>query len=150
MPIAEMTGDDDNDTNLLKLMATEAEQFLESFKWHRGILDGYFGLGVGGVAAVFLFHIKPADTVVDDYVWIVVGDIPPLYVTIEDAPNPACALDAYIGAMEEWADAALAGRSVLNLVPVDAEPSQENGAALKKRLDFLDKEILSAYRDDLK
>jgi hypothetical protein len=40
---------------------------------------------------VFLFEIIPSREDVDDKVWLIVGDLPPAYITAEDAPNPAAA-----------------------------------------------------------
>jgi hypothetical protein len=147
--ISQMRGDDEEDTKLLQAMAPKAERYISGFTWCREIVDEYFGLGVGGVVAVFLFHIIPSRQDVDNYIWVVVGDIPPLYITTEDAPNPACALDGYIGAMQKWADAAIAGGDVSRLAPVNVEPSPEWGEELNWRISFLRKEILSAYTDDL-
>lgn len=149
VPISEMSGDDEEDTDLLRSMLTEAERYIISQKWCNKILEQFFGLGVGGVVAVFLFHIKPSGKNIDEYIWVIVGDLPPLYITVDVAPNPACALDAYIGTMEDWANAAIEGKDVNRLVPINACPTKKNGKALKKRLDFLDKKILSLYQEDL-
>ncbi len=149
VPIEKMSGDSPEDTNLLKSMLVEAKNFLLSLKWCNSILESYFGLGIGEVIGIFLFKIEPSRDDVDDYVWIIIGDLPPLYLTTDGAPNPACALDGYIGAMEEWAEAAIEGRDVSGLVPVDAEPSKKNGENLKKRLEFIDKNILVEYQNDL-
>jgi hypothetical protein len=80
---------------------------------------------------------------------VVVGDLPPAYIAVDDAPNPACALDSYIGAMEDWVDSVKAGRPVDHLIPVNIAPTAENAAKLASRLKFLDEEILSFYADDL-
>lgn len=148
-PVTEMVGEDEEETELLKAHLSEAANYVKGQKWCSGIVESYFGIGIGGVVAVFLFKIHPSAPEVDDYVWAVVGDIPPLYLTVEDCPNPACALDGYIGALEQWADAAIEQKDVSGLPPVSAPPSVENGRSLKKRLQFLDREVLSQYRGDL-
>jgi len=148
-PLSAMVGDDEEDTALLRQMSAEARCYLSGHEWCRGILEGYFGLGVGGVVAVFLFRIVPSRQDVDQFVWVVVGDVPPLYITTEDAPNPASALDGYIGAMEVWADAAVNMKSLEGLPPVSAAATPANGLALKRRLEFIDKRVLSEYTDDL-
>lgn len=148
--IDEMMGDDAEDTRLLNEMALEAKKFLTEFKWCKSIKNQYFGLGVGGVVGVFLFEIVTNKNDIDSYIWVINGDLPPLYLTTDDAPNPACALDSYIGAMEDWAKAAIEGVSVSDLVPVDAKPTKQNGELLLKRLKFLDEEILKFYMEDLK
>ena len=150
VPISEMSGGDAEDSILLESMAAEAETYLTSHKWCIEVLDRFFGLGVGGIVAVFLFHIKPSREEVDDYVWIIVGDLPPLYLTFDDAPNPARALNVYVSVMMEWAEAAIAGEDVSELPPVNAKPSRINGQALRRRLEFLQTDILRFYKDDLK
>lgn len=143
-------GEDDNETSLLKQMLGEAKEYLLSFDWCGGVTDSYLGIGVGGIIGVFLFRITPIGKNIDEWLWIVVGDVPSAYITIDSAPNPACALDAYIGAMQKWVNAAIAGKSVNNLIPVNVPPTVENARQLQTRLDFIDKEILSKYSNDLK
>jgi hypothetical protein len=57
-------------------MAEEARQYLLSFAWCKIIKAGWFGWGVGGVCALFLFEILPSKVNVDRWIWIVVGDLP--------------------------------------------------------------------------
>jgi hypothetical protein len=149
VPTSTMRGDDDEDSGLLHEMLLEAMRYLNKQKWCAKIDESYFGIGIGGVVAVFLFRITPSRNGIDDFIWVVVGDLPPLYITVDNAPNPACALDGYLGAMGEWAEAAISGKSISALPPVYAEPTPENGRKLKKRLEFVDKEVLSRFRSDL-
>ena len=150
VPVSEMIGDDEEDTKLLQTMLVEAKNYLQHQMWVENIHECYFGLGVGNIVAVFLFHILPTHPDIQDFIWIIVGDIPPLYIAIEDTPNPACALDAYIGAMEEWVQAVTDRKSLEELPPVNAAPTLENASALKSRLAFIDKEILALYQEDLR
>src|SRR5882672_191257 len=134
VPVALMKGDDAEETAGLRELLPEATNYLKSFGWLREIKAAYFGLGVAKIVGVFLFEIIPSREDVDDKVWVIVGDLPPAYITAEDAPNSAAALDAYIGAMQEWVEAAKAGRSVENLIPVNVPPTPENAARLESRL----------------
>ncbi|NMG68132.1 hypothetical protein GPA19_24690 [Azoarcus indigens] len=145
----ERAGSKDGSAKDIALMHTEARLFLEHFNWCAGVLEEYVGFIYPGIVAVFLFRIRPAREGVDEWVWIVVGDLPPAYITCEESPNPAAALDAYIGAMEEWVDAASRGASTDGLIPVNVAPTAENGERLKLRLELIDKNILSGYLDDL-
>ena len=149
-PATRMHGDDEEDTLLLNGMLKEAERYLHGFAWCKEIQESYFGLGVGGIVGVFLFRIVPARDDVDDWVWVIVGDLPPAYITVDDAPNAACALDGYIGAMTKWVEAVLAGASVERLIPVNAPATRESALALRVRLAFLDENILKHYSQDLR
>lgn len=149
VPAALMQGEDEEETAALRELLDEATAYLKRFNWHRGIKAAYLGIGVGKILGVFLFEIVPASEEVDDRVWVVVGDLPPAYITTEDAPNPATALDSYIGAMEEWVEATREGRGVEGIIPVNVPPTAENADRLESRLRFLDERILSDYADDL-
>jgi hypothetical protein len=89
VPVQNMTGDDEQDTMLLHQMSREAEAYLRSFSWCGEVRSSFFGGGVGGVFAVFLFNIRPTRPEVGPWIWIVVGDIPSAYLPIEDAKSPA-------------------------------------------------------------
>lgn len=141
--------DDADERNRVWRMLEFARAYLVDFEWCSRTIREYVGLAVGDVIAIFLFEIEPAREDVDDWVWVIVGDLPPAYITTDDAPNPAAALDAYIGAMEEWVAAVEDGRPVEGLIPVNAPPTMESAQMLKSRLRFLDEQVLSAYEDDL-
>ena len=150
VPAEEMKGDSAKDTDLLKGMRGEAERYLTSFHWCERVSESYFGLGVGGIVAVFLFRIRPAQTGVDEWLWVIVGDLPSAYLVTDDAPNPACALRVYVNLMKEWVEAAAAGRPVDNLIPTNVPPTPEWARELKTRLGFLEQKILSRYKNDLR
>lgn len=133
----------------LRAYLSEARDFLLYYKWCREILDEYVGIFAGGIIGVFLFKIDPAQLDVDEWVWVIVGDVPSAYLTCDLCPNPATALDGYIGAMTEWVEAASKGESVAELIPVDVPATPENAELLRTRLAFLDSRILSQYKGDL-
>ena len=148
-PAALMRGEDEEETAGLRQLLDEATAYLKRFNWYRGIREAYPGIGVAKILGVFLFEVVPARDRVDDKVWVIVGDLPPAYITTEESPNPATALDSYIGAMEDWVEAASEGRSVAGLIPGNVPPTAENAACLASRLRFLDEKILPDYADDL-
>lgn len=140
----------DPDARSIEKLHAEARTFIEYYDWCEKITEEYVGLIYPGIVGVFLFRIVPTRKDVDEWVWVVTGDLPPAYITCEDSPNPATALDAYIGAMLEWVQAAEEGASTDQLIPVNVEPSKENAVRLRTRLNFLDANILSGYAEDLK
>lgn len=136
--------------NEMNSMYLEAREFLEFYDWCLEIQESYVGMCYPGIVAVFLFKIIPTRDDVDKWIWVVVGDLPAAYLTVEESPNPATALDGYIGAMLEWVEAAQKGYSVAELIPVNVPATKENGDMLKIRLDFLDAKILTEYKEDLR
>jgi hypothetical protein len=146
VPLSEMSGDSDADTELLNNMAEQAKAFIRAFDWCNSIKDSYFGYGIGGVIAVFFFRIVPATEGVDECLWSIVGDIPPAYLVTDESRTPSEALRTYITEMRQWVAAAESGRPVDELIPVNVPATRETALALKKRLDVLESGILPSCR----
>ena len=149
IPITQLKGEDEDERRLLSQLVQDAKAYLSSFEWCGEIQEEYAGITVAGVIGVFLMHIAPARPEVDEWLWVIVGDVPPAYITVDDCPNAATALDGYIGAMQEWVDAMKEGRSVDELIPVNAPATPAYAEMLESRLQFLDSRILSEYKEDL-
>lgn len=137
VPVAEVRGENQEETRGLRQMFEMARAFLSSFGWCRSIEESFFGFGYAGIVAVFLFRIEPARASVDDWLWVVVGDIPPAYLVTEGNLTPDLALDGYIHEMSRWVQAARDGRPVRDLIPVSIAPTQENAEDLERRLGAL-------------
>ena len=139
-PVALMTGDDEEDTTLLRQMARNAETYLRSFSWCGDVLGAYFGGGVGGIFAVFLFNIRPARAEIAAWIWAVVGDIPSAYLPLEDAKSAAEVFKKYIWGMSNWVTLArqgLTGRPEEGVPPVNVPPTPEWADKLEQRLHTL-------------
>jgi hypothetical protein len=92
-----------------------------------------------------LCRIVPAEEAVDEWLWVVVGDLPPAYIVTDNARDTPSALDAYTGEMERWIEAVRKGQSVADLIPVLTadgseviDPTIEYAADLGTRLRKLD------------
>lgn len=149
VPIESLRGESDIGSEEMCALFDEAAEFLKAFSWCERIEEGFLGMGIPGLAGVFLFRIKPAQSGVDPWIWVITGDLPPAYITTESAPNPACALDGYIGAMKSWVKAVREGRPTRDEIPVSAPPTVPYAQALESRLVFLDREVLWRYTADL-
>jgi hypothetical protein len=111
VPSQKIVGDDEMDTSLLRKMAADADVFIRSFPWCSSVLESYFGDGIGGIFAIFLFHIRPSRPDVDPWIWIMIGDVPPAYLPLTDADSPAAAFRTYMRGMSKWVELARNGRT---------------------------------------
>ena len=150
VPANDYVGEDDEETRLVSELYEEARAYLTSHRWCAGIRQGFVGIAVGAILGVFLLHIDPTKRDVDEWLWAVVGDIPPAYLVVDQAANPACALDAYISEMTLWVQAVRNGEPVDEVIPVLTrdggavlEETAENAEMLAGRLEFLGEAILS-------
>ncbi len=144
-----MAGEDEEDTLLLKEMAEDAANFLQSFAWCASVERLYFGKGVGGVVAVFLAEITPAKAGVDEWLWVVVGDLPPAYF-VTDLKTPLAVMQAYIDHRETWVKCVLDRRPLgEDVMPVNVPATRENAELLSGRLDLLREHFLPFFSDDV-
>jgi hypothetical protein len=147
--VAELRGEDAEETEELRALAQMAEKFVTSFSWCNVIEQAYAGIVIPSVIGTFLFEITPTTPDVDRVLWIIIGDVPPAYLVVDEAPNPAMALKQYIELMSDWVKAVEEGRSVEDLIPVNVAPTQEYAAMLKSRLAFLRDRVLPDYAEDI-
>src|ERR1700691_705646 len=118
VPLDRMTGDDDEDDRLLKIMASGAQDYIRSFPWCKGIREAYFGDGYGGIVAVFLFRIEPAREGVDEWLWVVFGDVPRAYLVTDVCKTPSQALEGYMEEILKWVNLAKQGKASSDVIPV--------------------------------
>jgi hypothetical protein len=128
-------------------MAEQAEKFLSSFKWCHGVQERFFGDGYGGIVAIFLFRIEPANPGVDEWLWVVFGDVPPAYLVTDKCKTPSQALMAYADEISKWIALAKQRKSSVDVIPVNVSATPENAAVLEKRLTFLREDIVPAFRE---
>ena len=147
VPLDQMVGGDEEDTQLLKEMAFDAQNYLRSLRWCNSIREAYFGDGYGGIVAVFLFRIEPARTDVDEWLWVVYGDLPPAYLVTDLCKTPSQALEGYIGEVTKWAELAKDGCPSKDVIPVYVPATPENAANVESRLKFLKEVIVPAFRE---
>lgn len=146
-PIEQTCGDGEEDTRLLREMAQRARVYLESFGWCAVVLDGWFGGGVGGIFAVFLFHIVPSRPDIDEWLWVMNGDVPSTYLAFEDAPSVREAFQMYVEGMLRWISYAESGglEEPEDVPPVDVEPTRENAAEVEHRVRSLQRILGPAF-----
>jgi hypothetical protein len=147
VPIAEMRGEDSDESELFLLAAKAAKDYLEAFPWCKHILESYFGDGIGGVVEIFCFRIAPSHPNVDEWFWVIVGDLPPAYLVTDDCRTPSEALEDYITQLSAWVHLARQGRSSSDVIRVGVAPTPDNAAELDKRIRFLRDFALPRFRD---
>ena len=151
VPAESINGDDEQDTILLHKMLDNAKQYISSFSWCETILGSYCGGGVGGIFAVFFFHIRPSRPDVDRWIWVVVGDIPPAYIALTDCKSAAEAFKTYIRGMSRWVVLARKGETGTaeqGVPPVNVPATPEWAEKLDKKLYGLTLVVKPFFEDE--
>lgn len=138
-----LEGEDSDETEELRRMFSRAEDYLRSLEWFPGRERAFFGDGVGGVVAVFLFELaKCVGREGDEWVWVVVGDLPSAHLVTDRAPDPSSALRAYCDVMQEWVNAMREHRPLEGVFPVPVAPTAEHADMLTTRIRELREKII--------
>ena len=125
----------------------EAKSYLEEYKWCKRTIKCWYqhDLGIYEKIGVFLFQIEPTD-IVDTFVWVIVGDLPTVYLD-QSVKTGKEALGIYCDLMSEWADNIIDGKSLDECYPVEAEQTAENAELLKRRVAFIQRELLLTEKE---
>lgn len=122
-------------------LVVEVQEYLAGFDW-ASTGRTWVGECIPGVIGIFLVELKPSDMDIDSFTWVIVGDLPPAYISPVYATSPREALNGYISEMAAWVEAVEKDEPVDDLIPVNATPTRQNAASLQSRLEFLRREIL--------
>ncbi|MDR6969261.1 hypothetical protein J2X31_003288 [Flavobacterium arsenatis] len=126
----------------IHILYQEAEAYLLSHAWCDNVYEAWIGAQWDNILAIFLFKIKPNQEHIDQYVWLIVGDIPPAYIDIESAVDIKEALEGYIFIMKDWVQAVYKNESIEDYYPIEVPPTYEYAEMLEKRLMFIEEKML--------
>ena len=121
----------------------EAREYLESFDWCVSTKKVWYDKdhGIYEKIGVFLFEIEPLNDTVDDFIWVIVGDLPSVYLD-KSVTTGQEALETYCELMQEWADNIKSGKSLDECYPVPVDTTIENAELLSGRISFIRRELL--------
>lgn len=121
----------------------EAQCYLMRHEWCTAIEAGWIASSFGYILNIFYFKIIPDHiSCDDDFVWIIVGDIPPAYIDIISATNAFEALYCYIHLMDEWVKKVKKGDSTDECFPINAPQKRKYAKMLESRLKILKEDYL--------
>ena len=124
-------------------LTVEAKQFILNKKWCKNIINGYLAKSIEGIMCVYFFEIEPSQKNIDNYLWVIVGDIPPAYLVIDNSPDANSAINTYVNEMRIWIKAVKNNESLENIIPLNVPPEEKYADMLETRMVFIEKKILN-------
>ena len=125
----------------------EAKNYIEDFNWCVSTKKCWYDKdhGIYEKIGIFLFEIEPLNDTVDDFIWVIVGDLPSVYLD-KSVMTGHEALETYCELMQEWVDNVKNEKSLDECYPVSIDPTIENADLLNTRISFIRRELL--FTDD--
>ena len=125
----------------------EAETYLLGFKWCKTIKNGFLYTNIGYVLCIFLFEIENTQSKDDNFLWVIVGDLPAMYLDVYGAKTTKEVLERYIELAEDWISNIKAEQSVKDCYPFKTEPTIAMAELLKRRTLFIKDQLLNNVED---
>jgi len=125
------------------LMQERATQYIKGFPWCKAVTASSLYFNLGEKLCVFLYEIDNASSKEDNFLWIVVGDLPSMYLDIYGPKNTVHVLADYVDLAKDWISNVEAGLSVAGCYPFNLEPTAEIADLLKKRVVLIENAILA-------
>ncbi|MBC8053190.1 MAG: hypothetical protein H7Y13_09000 [Sphingobacteriaceae bacterium] len=122
----------------------QASQYLESFEWYVKTIRSWHDKehSIYEKVGVFLFEIQPINESIDDFIWVIVGDLPSVYLD-KSVKTGQEALEIYCDLMMDWVNNVKGRKSVSECYPVPVEPNTANAELLEHRISFIRRELLT-------
>ena len=128
-------------------MHQEATAYLLDFTWCKKIIKASIYLNLGSTLCIFLFKIENTASNDDDYLWVIAGDLPPMYLDIHGPKTIRKVLKDYIRLAEDWVEHVKLGKSIRDCYPFKSEPTLEMATLLEKRTSFMKERLMDNIAD---
>jgi len=125
----------------------EAVAYLMGFAWCKKIVNSHIYINLGSTLCVFLFEIENSASSDDSYLWVIVGDIPPMYLDTHGPKTTREVLEDYVKLAEDWIEHVKLGKSIKNCYPFKAKPTLEMAMLLEKRASFIKNTLIDNTED---
>jgi len=135
-------------TELISLYK-QAESYLKGFKWCKEIKSAKVYTNLGRIFCIFLFEIENIESNEDNFLWVVAGDIPTMYLDVFGSKTTKEVVTMYVVLAEDWINGIKTGEGVDECYPFNAEPTLELAELLEKKTSFM-KTTLIDNIDDIK
>lgn len=121
----------------------DAKNYMEDFDWCVLTKKCWYDkdFGIYEKIGIFLFEIEPLNEDIDEFIWVIVGDLPSVYLD-KSITTGQEALEQYCELMQEWADNVKGGKSLEECYLIPVDPTIENAELLCSRIAFLRRELL--------
>lgn len=119
-----------------------ASTYLRGFNWCNGTKNCTLYLNLGATLCIFLFEIENSASADDNFLWVVVGDIPAMYLDVYGSKTTIEVLKRYSALARDWIFNVESGLSVDDCYPFDALPTAEMADMLRTRVSLIENTII--------
>lgn len=127
----------------------EAESYIKNFTWCKQIKECSLYINLGKIFCIFLFEIEnlASTEIQDGFLWVIVGDIPTMYLDTFSQKTTKKVIKTYINLAEDWISSVRAGTDLSECYPFNVNPTSELAELLGKKISFMKNTLLDNLED---
>ena len=125
----------------------ESKEYLGRQKWCKSIQRGWLFTNIGYAVNIYLYEIENEQSPEDNFLWIMVGDLPPIYLDTYNVKSTKEVIEIYVDLANDWIQHARTGQSLDECFPFEAANSHQLITMLESRTRRLQNEILPNITD---
>lgn len=125
----------------------ESKKYLTSHKWCKSIKQGWLFTNIGYAVNIFLYEIENEQSPDDNFIWIMVGDLPAIYLDTYGVETTREVIEGYIDLASDWIHFAESDQYLDNCFPFQINISSESIRMFKERIQLLHDNILPEIAD---
>lgn len=126
----------------------ESENYLQGHHWCTKIHKRWLFINLGKVLCIFLYEIENDQSPEDNLLWVVTGDLPPMYLDTINATTTHEVVSGYVNLVQDWIEHAEKDLPMDDCYPLESGTSTESIGMLKKRIDML-KTVIEPEIEDI-
>ncbi|WP_152620366.1 hypothetical protein [Pedobacter lusitanus] len=123
-------------------MQARADQYIKGFPWCAAVKTSSLYFNLGEKLCVFLYEIDNSASKEDNFLWVIVGDLPSMYLDTYGPKTTMHVLADYADLAKDWITKVESGLSVAGCYPFNAEPTVEIAEMLKKRVVLIENSVI--------
>lgn len=125
----------------------KSKEYLSGYKWCKTILEGWLFINIGYAVNIFLYKIENKQSPGDNFLWVLTGDLPSIYLDTYNVKTTTEVVKEYIELADDWIRHVESGRSLDECFPFDVVNPNELIEMFKKRIQLLQDNILPNMLD---
>jgi len=125
----------------------KASLYLKSFDWCKKIEGAFLYVNLGSKLCLFLFEINNSASTEDCCLWVIVGDLPSMYLGVQSGDTTREILTSYADLAEDWVQHIKSQEPLDDCYPFDAEATEEIADLLNRRVNILKNSVIDNIDD---
>ena len=121
---------------------SHATEYIKSYYWCKEIKGSSLYTNLGWVLCIFLFDIVNASSEEDNLLWLIVGDIPSMYLDVFGPKTTIQVLELYSALAEDWIKQIKSGGSIEECYPFKANPTTEMAELLQLKVNQIKNNLI--------